>query len=376
MAARIKVVAAVFFVVACNNTAQAPSSTPVAATAGGSVGVILAGDATGPRYANFRTQLSAAFQGAGYEYRIDDVVDQVAQAQSDIAGGASVIVIDPRDDQTGSQVAAYARERGVKVITFEHAIYAGAGNYHVTFDSVQAGKLIGQGFMKCVSDWKVKNPKVFVLNGGEDTDPNAVSLAKGYNQVVWGDTTTPQTPGKTNVIGYTLIGDQVAKGWDVASGTTAFKEYYKAHKEINATLEASDDLGNAVIQVLKTAGVKPNTVPTTGQDATLQGLANVLQGYQCGSVYRPLAPEARAIVALATALRAGGTVSTLVKGIVHPPAGVLGNEQPATLLSPVWVTAANMEATVLKDGYVDRAALCGVVGTAVCQANNIAAAGA
>ena len=51
----------------------------------------------------------------------------------------------------------------------------------------------------------------------------------------------------------------------------------------------------------------------------------------------------------------------------------VGNDQPATLLTPVWVTKANMDATVLKDGYVDRAALCGFVGAAICQANNIPA---
>ena len=373
MAARITVLAAILLVAACNNSAQTPSSTPVAATGNGSVGVILAGDAAGMRYVNFRTQLQTAFANVSYEYRIDDNVDQLTQAQSDIAAGATVIVIDPRDDQTGAQVAEFAREHSVKVITFERPIYSGAGNYHVAFDSVQAGKLIGQGFMRCVSDWRVQNPKVFVLNGGEDVDPNAVGLAKGYNEVLWGSTTTPQVPGKTNQYGYTLIGDQVAKGWDVASGTTAFKQHYTAHKEINATLEANDALGNAVIQVLRQAGVKPNTVPATGDDATLQGMANVLQGYQCGSVYRPLAGEASAVVSLATALREGVKRSTLVNGNVFPPAAVVGTEQPAVLLTPIWVTKANMGATVLNDGYVDRVALCGVVGAAICQANNIAA---
>ena len=373
MAARFTVLAAVLLLAACNNSAQAPATSPVPSPGSGSVGVVLAGDAAAARYANFRALLQSAFSSVGYEYRIDDGLDQLAQAQSDIAGGASVIVLDPRDDQTGAQVAAYARERGVKVITFEHPIYSGAGNYHVAFDNVQAGRLIGQGFVKCVNDWKVVSPKVFVLNGGEDTDPGAAALAKGYNGVLWGDTTTPQIPGRTNQLGYTLIGDQVAKGWDVASGTAAFKVQYTAHKEINATLEANDDLANAVIQVLKSAGVKPGTVPATGQDATLQGMVNILQGYQCGSVYRPPAAEAQAIVSLATALRAGGKVSSLVKGIVNPPAGVAGNGQPAALLMPLWVTKANMDGTVLKDGYVDRVALCGAVGAVVCQANNIPA---
>ena len=54
-------------------------------------------------------------------------------------------------------------------------------------------------------------------------------------------------------------------------------------------------------------GVKPKTFPTTGQDATLTGLQNILSGYQCGTVYKPIYLEAQAAVALAIYLRAGKT---------------------------------------------------------------------
>ena len=54
-------------------------------------------------------------------------------------------------------------------------------------DSVQVGKLIGQGVQKCVQSWGIATPKVFTLNGGEDTDPNAVSFARKLSTVVWGD---------------------------------------------------------------------------------------------------------------------------------------------------------------------------------------------
>ena len=51
--------------------------------------------------------------------------------------------------------------------------------------------------------------------------------------------------------------------------------------------------------------MKPKTFPTTGQDATLTGLDNVLAGYQCGTVYKPIYLEAQAAAALALYLRAG-----------------------------------------------------------------------
>src|SRR6267143_1151428 len=112
--------------------------------------------------------------------------------------------------------------------------------------------------------------KVFKLNGGEDTDPNAIDFAKGYNQVVWGDAVPQETVGKT-ANGATLVGDQVAPGWDNAKGQQIFQQQYTAHPEINATIEANDGLANAVVTVLKQKGVPANKVPTVGQDASRGG---------------------------------------------------------------------------------------------------------
>ncbi|MBV8196196.1 MAG: sugar ABC transporter substrate-binding protein, partial [Candidatus Dormibacteraeota bacterium] len=50
---------------------------------------------------------------------------------------------------------------------------------------------------------------------------------------------------------------------------------------------------------------------------------------------------------------------------------VSGNTQPASLLTPTWVTAQNMESTVIKDKFVDVGALCSAVGQGVCTAAGI-----
>ena len=346
----------------------------------GMVGVILPETSTSARYVDYdQPYLKKAFEAAGYtssQYKIDNaqgsVQSEVAIAQADITAGATVLLMDPTDGPTGQQIQSLAASKGVKVISYDRATFQGTNTYYVSFDNVQVGKLIGKGFMDCVTAWKVSSPKVFTLDGGEDTDPNAFSFAQGYNSVVWGDTTTPEPKGKTNSAGYTLIGDQVAPGWDNTKGGAVFAAAYAINKNINATIEANDGLGNAVIQVLKNNGVKANTIPTTGQDATLQGMANVLQGYQCGSVYKPIYLEAQAAVALATVLRAGATPPTaLVNGTTKPPSGQTGSEEPASLLVPIWVDKSNMAATVIKDNFVKASALCGQVGAAVCTANNI-----
>jgi D-xylose transport system substrate-binding protein len=170
----------------------------------------------------------------------------------------------------------------------------------------------------------------------------------------------------------TLVGEQITPGWTNSTGQTIFQQQYTAHPDINATVEANDGLGNAVITVLKNKGVAPKKIPTTGQDATLQGMEWILQGYQCGSVYKPIYVEAQDAVALATILRAGQTPPpALVNSTTTPPKNVTGNQQPASLLTPTWVTASNMESTVIKDGFIKSSALCAAVGQSVCTANGI-----
>jgi D-xylose transport system substrate-binding protein len=178
--------------------------------------------------------------------------------------------------------------------------------------------------------------------------------------------------GLTNSKGYTLIGDQITPGWTNATGATIFTQQFTAHPEINATVEANDGLAQAVITVLKNKGVGPKKIPTTGQDATLQGMENILQGYQCGSVYKAVYQEAQDAVALATILRAGKTPPTaLVNATTTPPKGVTGTAQPASLLIPVWVNAANMASTVISDKFISASTLCTAVGASVCSANHI-----
>jgi D-xylose transport system substrate-binding protein len=345
----------------------------------GMVGVILPDTTSSARYVSFDAPyLKQAFDGAGYtasQYKIDNAqgveAQQLAIAQADITAGATVLIMDPLNSTVGSQIQQLAASKGVKLVSYDRATFTGTNTYYVSFDNVQVGKLIGKGFTDCVTAWGVKSPQVFTLNGGENSDPNAVSFATGYNQVVWGDAVKQETVGKTNN-GMTLVGDQVATDWKNDVGQTIFQQAFTANPKINATIEANDGLANAVVTVLKTKNVKPKSIPTTGQDATLDGMVNVLTGYQCGSVYKAVYLEAQDAVALATVLRAGATPPTgLVNGTTAPPSGVTGNSQPASLLVPIWVNTTNMESTVIKDKFVDVATLCSKAGAAACTAAGV-----
>jgi D-xylose transport system substrate-binding protein len=348
--------------------------TSVTAAGSGLVGVILPDTTTSARYTSYDLPyLKKAFQMAGYkdtDFKIDNAsgttTTELAIAQADISAGAKVLLVDPLDAPTGKAIQSAAAAAGIPMISYDRATFQGTSTYYVSFDNVQVGELIGKGFMQCVTDWGVTAPKVFTVDGGQDTDPNAIDFAKGYNDAVWGQKVAQVAAGATNSAGMTLVGEQLAPGWNNDQGGTLFQQALTSHPEINATMEANDGLAGAVIAKLKAAGAAAKKVPTTGQDATLQGLEFVLQGWQCGSVYKPVYIEAQAAVALATYLRAGQTPpAALINGSTTDPTNASTTE-PAVLLVPYWVNGSNMEDTVIKDQFVSVTDLCAAVGADVC----------
>ena len=119
----------------------------------------------------------------------------------------------------------------------------------------------------------------------------------------------------------------------------------------------NDDNAKRSSSVLQTNKIPPKTFPTTGQDASPVGLQNILTGYQCGTVYKPIFSEAQAAVALALFLRAGLTPpATLVNAQTMDY--TLMRTSSRCYTKPQWVTTENMADTIIKDGWLSAADLC------------------
>jgi D-xylose transport system substrate-binding protein len=285
----------------------------------------------------------------------------VTDAESAITNGATVLLIDPEDSGTGVTVQRYAKAHGVAVVDYDRLTLgapAGTADY-VSFNNVHVGQLIGTGFVQCVNAWHVAKPNVVVMAGAV-TDNNATLFAQGYNGVL----ASYFQSGK-----YTLAA-RPAGTWMPPQALTEFEGAYTAHHGINSAVIPNDENGAPIISFLQAHGVKAKTFPTTGQDATLTGLQNILSGYQCGTVYKPIYLEAQAAVALAMYLRAGKTApdSLLNAKTVDPTTHV---SVPSSLLVPEWVTPTNMNDTVIKDNFVPAAQLCSGKYAADCKAAGI-----
>jgi D-xylose transport system substrate-binding protein len=328
---------------------------PLAARGKGMVGVLLPDTTTSTRYVSYDApDLTKAFVAAGLtssQFKVDNAQGSAAtmqtQAEADITAGATVLLIDAIDSGSGAAIEANAAAHGVKVIDYDRLVKGGvSGRTYVSFDNVKVGQLIGQGEVDCISAWNVSKPNILVMDG-DPTDNNATLFAQGYNGVL-----APKFSGGT----YVKVGEP-AGTWTPSVAQTTFAQQYTAHPNINAAITPNDDNANAVIAYLQQKQIPPKTFPTTGQDASLPGLQNILKGYQCGTVYKPIYLEAQAAVADAMFLRAGLPAPTaLANGTTKDTTA--NADVPSVLLTPVWVTTQNMAATVVKDGFAKASDIC------------------
>lgn len=329
----------------------------------GKIGVLLPETTTSARYTSFDAPyLTKAFQKAGLsasQYKIDNAqgspATQKTQAEADITEGATVLLVDPIDSGVGAAIETAAKAQGVKVIDYDRITLGGTRDYYVSFDNVKVGELIGNGEVQCIQDWNVQKPQILILDGAP-TDNNATLFAQGYNSVL-----KPHFDSGE----YVKVGEP-AGSWEPSQVLTTFTQQYTAHPNINATVVANDANGNAVISQLKTLQIKPKTFPVTGQDAQLTGVQNILAGYQCMTVYKPIYLEAQAAVALALYLRAGQT----------PPAGLVNGttrdttsntDVQSVLLTPRSVDVSNLASTVIKDNFVTASDACTGEFKSLCQ---------
>ncbi|TMV90324.1 sugar ABC transporter substrate-binding protein [Thioclava sp. BHET1] len=326
----------------------------VTAKGKGKIGVLLPDTASSARYTSFdEPYLKKAFEMAGLSS--DDLIisnaqgseaDQLTQAQTDISQGATVLLLDPISSGGGAAVEKYAKEHGVAVIDYDRLTVGGDRDYYVSFDNVSVGKLIGKGMEQCLTDWNIQKPQILVMAGSPD-DNNATLFKQGYMDVL---------KPKFDSGDYVNVGEP-AGTWDPSVARTTFEQQFTAHQDMNAVVTPNDDNANAVISYLKTLNVPPKSFPTTGQDATVTGLQNVLTGYQCGTVYKPIYLEAQAAAALAIYLRAGETPpESLINGKTMDSSQK--KDVPSILMVPIWVTPKNMADTVVKDKFVDVSKLC------------------
>jgi D-xylose transport system substrate-binding protein len=312
------------------------------------VGVLLPDTKSSVRWESFdRPLLQAAFKKAGVPVEIQnaqgDKSTQQQQAEQLITNGAKVLLLVNLDSGSGAAIEANAKSRGVKVIDYDRLTLGGSAAYYVSFDNVGVGKLQGQGLVDCLTAAKANKPVVAELNGSP-TDNNATLFAQGYNSVL-----DPMYKSGKFVKGP----NQSVPDWDNQQALTIFEQMLaKTNNNIQGVLAANDGLGNSVISAVKARKLKQ--IPVTGQDATPEGIQNILAGDQCMTVYKAVKKEADAAATLAIALSKKEQPKA---GLVNGTSDDTKRKVPSVLLTPQAITKDNITVP-FDDGFLKASEVC------------------
>jgi D-xylose transport system substrate-binding protein len=267
---------------------------------------------------------------------------QKTQADQCLANGAKVVILVSLDRGSSIAIEAVAKSRGAKVIEYDRQVIGGAPEIYISWDGKQVGVLQGRGVVAGLKakGLYTKKPVVAELHGGQ-TDNNSFLFKSGYESVL-----NPLYKNGTLKKGP----QQFTPGWDNQKAGTIFEQMLvKTSNNIQGVAAANDGLANAVIVALKARKLKP--IALSGQDATAQGVQNIISGWQTMTVWKDQRKGAAITAAAAIALLKGqkpkqtGTVS-------NGP----GKTVPAFIIPPISITKANYKQ--LFNGYLKRSEVC------------------
>jgi D-xylose transport system substrate-binding protein len=250
-----------------------------------------------------------------------------------------------------------AHAQGIKVIDYDRLSLGAGADYYVSFDNVQVGKLQGEGLVACLKAKGVTKPAIAEIDGAA-TDNNATLFAQGYNSVL-------DPLYKSGA--YTKVGEQTGQ-WLPGPAKAVWQAFYtQAKGKIDGAIVANDGMGDGVITAMQAEGLA-GKVPFTGQDAQDTGLARILLGQQCMTVFKNTALESELASSLVIALIKGTSTASIVNSTVTDT--VLKKAVPFAAATPETITKTNVE-DVIKTGYTTAANVCKLAGAAACKAGGV-----
>jgi D-xylose transport system substrate-binding protein len=293
-----------------------------------------------------RPALVAAFKKANVTYVITnadgDAQKQRTQADQCLANGAKVVILVSLDAGSSLAIERAAVAKQAKVIEYDRQVGKGSpASIYISFDGKAVGVLQGKGVvagLRATGKYGQK-PVVARLNGGE-TDNNSFLFKSGYDSILnplWNRGTFAKGP------------EQFVPGWDNQKARTIFEQMLvRTGNKIDGVAAANDGLANAVVTALKAKKLSP--IPLSGQDATAQGVQNIISGWQTMTVWK----DTRIL-----ATRSAEAAIALLNGKAPRRTGVVKNGSknlPAYIIPPVSITKANYKQ--LFNGYLKRSEVC------------------
>ena len=220
---------------------------------------------------------------------LNDPQKMVSQADSCLSRGAKVAIVTDIAQGTSIAIEKKFAKAGGQSIDYDRQVVGGSAKVYVTFDGTAVGSAQAKGVVNAL---KGKSKPVVAELWGGPTDQNAYWFKSGNDVVL-----NPLfKSGKL-----TKGPQQFVPLWLATNAQPIFEQMLlKTSNKIDGAIAANDNIAGAVIAALKAKKLKP--IALSGQDATVQGVQNIISGWQTMTVYKYVPIEANAAAAAAVAL--------------------------------------------------------------------------
>ncbi len=283
---------------------------------------------------------------------------QQRQIEDAIAQGAGLILLTSADANLIAGGLAAAEAAGVPVVLYDHDAVGGKAEAHVVFDSLAVGQAQGKRAAELIEAMDKTPVKVARVKGNQG-EFGTGQYEKGQDEFL-----KPLIDsGKVEV-----VCEQYTQNWDPTLAQSFAEDCLtKTGGDVDVFLGMNDGTTGGSVVALISQGYKPGEkLVTGGQDATVEALRYIAQGWQDNSVLKDLKIEAtEAATVVASILDGKGVPADLVNGKVNNDY----MEVPAVFLPVENITAENRSEVVSK-GVWTWAEICqGIESTEVCKAN-------
>jgi D-xylose transport system substrate-binding protein len=220
---------------------------------------------------------------------LNDPQKMVSQADSCLSRGAKIAIVTDIAQGTSIAIEKKFARAGGQSIDYDRQVVGGIAKVYVSFDGKAVGVAQAKGVVNAL---KGKSKPVVAELWGGPTDQNAFWFKSGndaYLNPLFKSGKLSKGP------------QQFVPLWLATNAQPIFEQMLlRTSNKIDGAIAANDGIAGAVIAALKAKKLKP--IALSGQDATVQGVQNIISGWQTMTVYKYVPLEANAAAAAAVAL--------------------------------------------------------------------------
>ena len=285
----------------------------------------------------------------------DSVTQQQSQVENAITRGAKAIMLVSVDPDEATGALQSAQRAAVPIIAYDHNTQNGPLAGFDVYNSVTVGQLQALPACQFLSQGA---PKTLARIMGNPGEYGTTRYYQGQNQCL--DPLIKSGQVK-------VVCSQYTPNWNPATAQTEAEACLtKTNDKVDAFLDMNDGTSGGVIAALQAQHLAGKIPVYGGQDADLQNLQYIAEGYQAGTIFKSFVLEANVGAQMAVA------------AIEHKPTlpGVDGTYNngfaniPTALLTPTYVNATTL-GNVVTAGIFSWNQICSgpAAGTSVCKSH-------